>query len=603
MEEKRPGSAAMLYRFAYGAKRYFIFAILASAFSVLFTFLMPQVIRFTVDYVIGDSAEKMKWYFAYAVERLGGIGTLRANLLFCAIGVVTCSLFSGIFNYTSRMCIARGNETFTKNLRDRLYRHTQFLPFEWHTENRTGDIIQRCSSDVDTVRNFVSNQLVEVIKTTIQLAMVLVFMFSMNVKMSLMALVFIPLIILYSAGFFGRIARQFREADEAEGELMVGVQENLTGVRVVRAFGRERYELERFDERNIGYANKWIDLGYTLGFFWGVGDAATGFQLLSIVCLGAFLAAKGELSLGELLVFVSYTQTIAWPVRSLGRTLSEMSKAGVSVERIREILDAPAESDPEDALKPDISEDIVFEHVSFAYGDAPVLSDLNFTIKRGSSFGILGATGSGKSTITYLLNRLYEPTEGRITIGGVDIRDIDRRYLRKNIGLVLQEPFLFSKTIRENMEIAAEDSDIDRVKRAAKIAAIDDNIESFTHGYDTVVGERGVTLSGGQKQRVAIARTLMLDAPVLVFDDSLSAVDMETDTKIRKALNSGGTGDSTTIIISHRINSLMDSDCILVLDGGRVAEIGSHAELMAADGIYKRIYLMQSGQGEEAFEA
>jgi ATP-binding cassette subfamily B protein len=587
MEHKRNELFHMLTGFAKGSKRYFFIAVLATLLSTLFSFLMPQVIGFTVDSVLGTKDSLLS----------GARNFLRGNFIFCGLGVVLCALLSGVCTFLARMGTARGTERFVKKLRDTLFTHTQYLPFSWHTENQTGDIIQRCTYDVDTAQRFISQQLIEVVRTLILVTVALVFMFSMNVLLAVIALCFIPLVLGYSSFFFSRVADKFQEADEAEGELMIHVQENLTGVRVVRAFGRERYEMDRFDVRNEAYIGKWLTLGKILGWFWGIGDVVSSGELLVMTAVGSVLAATGKITLGEFLVFISYTMTMAWPVRQFGRILSEMSKAGVSLRRIKEILDAPVEETEPDTVTPPLNRDIVFDHVSFSYGEQqPVLTDLSFTIKSGQTFGILGTTGSGKSTVTYLLNQLYDlpPDHGRIAIGGVDIRKIDRRYLRERVGLVLQEPFLFSKTIFENIDIAARSRDLDRVRRTASIAAVDDSILSFSGGYDTVVGERGVTLSGGQKQRVAIARTLMLDAPIMVFDDSMSSLDMETDVKIRAALREN-TKNATVILISHRISTLMLSDTIMVLENGRIAELGSHQELIGKNGIYKRIYDLQSG--------
>ncbi len=585
----------MLLRFANGFKRFFVLAVAASGLSILFQFLMPQVIRVTVDSVIGDKPFALPDLVLRAVEGIGGRGFLRTHLLLCALFVIVFSLLSGLFNFLSRMCVARGTEGMIRALRNTLFSHVQRLPFAWHTRNQTGDIIQRCTSDVDVVRNFVAGQLIEVARTVILIATALTLMFSMNAALSAVALIFIPIVMLYSGVYYRRISRQFRTADEAEGELMIAVQENLTGVRVVRAFGREKYEVDRFDEKNNAFADKWINLGYTLGAYWGLGDVVTGLQVLSVVVFGAVLAVRGSITLGEFLVFVSYNQTLAWPVRSLGRTLSEMSKTGVSLSRLYEILIARAEEEEPGAQKPDLSADIVFDNVTFRYEDLPVLQNLSFTIPKGTTFGILGATGSGKSTITYLLNRLYDLPEGcgKITIGSVDIRSIDRAYLRRGVGLVLQEPFLFSKTVEENIGIAVERPTIEQIRHSAGIADIDQSITDFSAGYDTMVGERGVTLSGGQKQRIAIARTLMLKAPILVFDDSLSAVDLETDARIRDSLRQS-TGSSTVVLISHRISTLMHADRILVLEDGKAADIGTHHELISRPGIYRRIFEMQS---------
>lgn len=591
-----------LLRFAFGVKRYFLCAVLAAAISILFQFLTPQIFRLTVDSVIADKPFALPTFLLSWLEGLGGREFLRSHLVVCAGAVVVTSLVSGFCNFLSRAGIARFTERFVKGLRDTLYRHVQHLPFRWHIQNQTGDIIQRCTSDVDVIRNFVSNQLIEVIRTLMLISVALGLMFSMNVTLSLIALLFIPIVMLYSGFFYRRISRRFRDADVAEGELMVAVQENLTGVRVVRAFAREKYEMDRFDDRNENFARSWINLGSTLGAYSGMGDVVTGLQVMSIIVVGAIFAVRGTITLGEFLVFVSYNQTLAWPVRSLGRTLSEMSKMGVSLDRLKEILDAPAEQDESALAQPPLDRDICFNNVTFSYDNQPILKNLSFTVEKGTTFGILGSTGAGKSTITYLLNRLYDLPNGcgRITIGGIDIREIDRAYLRRNIGLVLQEPFLFSKTIQENIGIAAEDKSIAAVRHNARIAAVDDSIEGFASGYDTIVGERGVTLSGGQKQRVAIARTLMLGAPVMVFDDSLSAVDLETDARIRDALRDVS-ADATVILISHRINTLMNADRILVLTDGALEDIGTHAELITRDGTYKRIYDMQGSVSADIF--
>ena len=602
--KEKGGAFGILLRFADGKKRYFLVSILASAVAILFNFLMPQVVGFTVDSVIGDKAATLPGLIAGLFERVGGVPFLRSNIIFCALGVVICACVAGLFNYLARVNNARGTERLIESLRNALFEHTQYLPFEWYSQNQTGDIIQRCTSDVETTKRFVSLQLLEVLRTVILVLAAFIIMFTVNAWMALVVLAFVPVILAYTTYFFKGISSKFLKCDEAEGELMVRVQENLTGVRVVRAFGRERHELEKFDEKNIEYTNKWVALGYTLGFYWGAGDVVSASQLLAVIVFGSFLTAGGRLSLGELLIFISYTQMIVWPIRQLGRILSEMSKTGVALKRIKEILDAETEDEEPNAKKPPLERDIAFKNVSFTYEAQPVLRDISFTVKNGSTFGILGATGSGKSTITYLLNRLYELPEdgGKITVGGVDIREIDKKHLRRNVGLVLQEPFLFSKTIFENIDIASRTSDMKRVRKTADIAAVDENIMSFSGGYETLVGERGVTLSGGQKQRIAIARTLMTGAPIMIFDDSMSSLDMETDAKIREALREN-TGDATVILISHRISTLMNADTIMVLEDGKIAEMGSHSELLEKGGAYKRVYDIQSGSEKERGES
>ena len=595
---------SMMLSFTRRIKQFFLFSILAAAVAALMGFISPLIVGFTVDSVIGDEEASLPGVIMQIYSSLSQSGELGRNLLICAGLIISCALITALFNYLSRVNMAKGSERMINNLRTTLFRHTQNLPFEWHTQHLTGDIIQRCTSDVDTVRRFVFQQLLEVIRTVILLVIAMIVMFSLNLTMAVVVTVFLPVIMGYTFFFFKRISKKFLACDEAEGALMVKVQENLTGVRVVRAFGREIYETERFNEKNIDFTSKWTALGGTFGMFWGVSDTVAALQLLCVLVVGSVLAATGPFSIGDLLVFISYTHMLMWPVRHLGRVLSEMSKTGVALKRIKEILDAPVETDAPDAEKPPMDRDIEFRNVSFKYNDALVLKNVSFTIKSGTSFGILGATGSGKSTITYLLNRLYDLPEdgGQITIGGVDITRIEKSYLRRNIGLVLQEPFLFSKSILENIDIASRKRELDLIREKARIAAIDDNIMSFAKGYDTLVGERGVTLSGGQKQRVAIARTLMMNAPVMVFDDSMSSLDMETDARILKSLRTETAGASV-ILISHRISTLMNADVIMVLVDGEVAELGTHSELVAINGIYRRVYDLQSGYIEDGGEA
>ena len=338
-----------------------------------------------------------------------------------------------------------------------------------------------------------------------------------------------------------------------------------------------------------------------LSYYWCIGDLITSIQIITVVCAGAYMAVAGEISLGMFLAFVSYNQSLIWPVRGLGRILSEMSKASVSIERVRYILDAQPEVEPARALTPPLDGDIRFEHVTFGYGGQDVLRDVSFTIPAGSTVGILGGTGSGKSTLVHLLDRLYDLPDGggRITIGGVDVRDIRRSHLRRGVGLVLQEPFLFSRTVRENILAPDPQAGEDALHEAAHTACVDEAIEGFADGYDTVVGERGVTLSGGQKQRVAIARMLMQRAPIMLFDDSLSAVDAQTDQLIRTRLRERLSG-ATVVLISHRVTTLMQADHILVLDGGRIAQSGTHEELIAQPGLYRQIYDIQMSAADRA---
>ena len=593
--KKKAGKAAMIFRFLKPCLPLMLTGLFFSAMITVCQAFIPQVIRISVDGVLGSDLSKIpEWVKAFLSEE-----TIRENpgkmLTIAALAVILLAAINIAANYYSKVFAAKGSESFVKGMRDQLYDHIQKLPYSWHVKNQTGDIIQRCTSDVDVVRNFVTNQLMEVFRIIFLIVFYMVIMFSMNVKISLIAVSFFPIVILYSGYFFSKIAQHFQEADEAEGILSSVVQENLTGVRVVRAFGRESFERKRFDEKNERFAGLWIYLGKFLRLYWSIGDLITGIQILTVICMGVLFTVDGNLTVGEFIAFVSYNSSMAWPVRSLGRIISEMSKAGVSIDRIAYILDEKEEDDRPGVTKPAINKDIVFDKVNFKYEEgAAVLKDVSFTVPAGKTFAILGNTGSGKSTLVHLLNRLYDLPDGcgKITIGGVDIRDIDRQYLRSQIGMVLQEPFLYSGSIKENVGITKESSAFDDIREACEIACVDSAIDSFTDGYETIVGERGVTLSGGQKQRVAIARMLVEHTPVMIFDDSLSAVDAQTDAMIREALKKRMAG-TTVILIAHRITTLMQADCIMVLEDGAVAEMGSHEQLMEHHGIYRRIYDIQ----------
>lgn len=569
----------LTFRFFKGAKKYFAVAVIASFITTVFNSLTPQIFRFTIDSVLdGDK-------YPYLSEHLWVI----AGVL---VGV---AMLSGVSMFFSRFFTARAGENFAENMRNALYTHVQRLPSAWHDKNQTGDIIQRCTSDVEVIRNFVVTQLLEVFRTVFLIGVSFAMMWSMNRKLSGIVLLFVPVIVAYSAIFYRLIARRFTDADEAEGELSTVVQENATGVRVVRAFGREQYEMERFRKKNDAFAKLWIRLGTLSGLYWGIGDLITGLQVITVIVVGALEAVNGYISVGEFIAFASYNTALVWPVRGLGRILSDMSKAGVSFERVDYIIKAEEEAYGQQEEEKLSHFDISFSNVTFSYEEGQkVLSDVSFHIPQGKVFGILGGTGSGKSTVTQLLARFYElkEGEGRISLGGQDIRQIPLEILRKNVAMVLQEPFLYSRTIRENIEASNPDATFEEIRSAAKIACVDDAIMSFPDGYDTLVGERGVTLSGGQRQRVAIARMLLQKAPVLIFDDSLSAVDAETDSLIRKALSTHMKG-STVILISHRITTLMAADEIMVLKQGRAEEMGTHSELIAQNGIYRKIYEIQ----------
>lgn len=601
MKKEKSKKLKLIWRFLNGCKLFFLLSIVSTAVTSLADMVIPQIIRAAVDNAIGGNPPTFSEPIMKIVNKFGGFEYLGKNLWIMAIAILICAFVKVLSQYSFRVFNKKASETLVKNMRDKLFAHIERLPFSWHMKNKTGDIIQRCTSDIDTMKSFVSDQMTSIFRIVIMLTMSMVFMFSMNVKLTLIAMIPLPIILVYSMLFHRKIGAGFEKCDENEGKLSAIVQENLTGVRVVRAFGREKYEKDKFEEHNNYYTNLWVHLAKVMSRFWSTSDILSGIQIMMLVVLGAVFCINGDLSSGEYIAFISYNSMLIWPIRQLGRMISEMSKAGVSIDRIMYISESEEEKDKENAIDADMTGDIAFEHVNFAYEGFPeLLHDINFKMKAGTTLGILGGTGSGKSTMMLLLDKLYTlpPECGKITIGGVDINDIRTEHLRKNIGIVLQEPYLFSRTIAENIGITDPNITQEKINEAAKAACLDETVNSFANGYNTFVGERGVTLSGGQKQRAAIARNLVQNAPIMIFDDSLSAVDTETDAKIRAELEKRF-GSASIILISHRITTLSKADKILVLDSGRIVEEGTHEELKNSNGIYNKIYLTQTNTKEE----
>ena len=603
MQPNRKKPAACMWELVRANIWPFLGAMVSTIMIVLIGFMTPILLAETIDSVLGTAPSTLPAWLLQPIEALGGREFLRQNLWVLGAVLVGLNLINGVFTFFKGRLSAVASENIALTLRESLYSHLQHLPFSYHVHAATGDLIQRCTSDVETIRRFLSVQVMEVVNTVLLVTISLIILIGKNVTITLYSMILVPALFAFATWFFNRVHKGFRVMDEAEGKMSAVLQENLTGVRVVRAFGQQQREVDKFDEASSDFRNKARHLNDLLAIYWGGGDALSMLQAMITLLICVVYASRGEITVGALIIFTTYVSQLLFPIRQLGRTLSDAGKSLISMERIQDILSSPAEPEEPNALKPDLHGDIVFDHVSFAYDkDEPILKDVSFTIPAGETVAVLGGTGSGKSTLMYLLQRLYEPTSGTISIGGVPLNKIDREYLRSHVGLILQEPFLYSKSIRDNVGIALNHPDMERIVDAAQIACAEGFITKADQSWDTLVGERGVTLSGGQKQRVAIARTLLKDNHVLIFDDSLSAVDTETDAQIRSALHDRAK-DTTTLIISHRITTLSQADFILVLEDGRMADQGTHAELCSRPGLYQRINNIQNVLEDELNQA
>lgn len=585
----------LLSGFMRGNRLLYFQAIIALAVATIFSLISPLILRLSIDSIIGDEpmAQIPEWV-QESIQVVGGTSVLAQNLWIMSILLVLLALGNGILLFYKGKWSAVASESIARNMRDRLYNHLQHLTYEYHVKVETGDLIQRCTSDVETIRNSLATQIVEIGRTVFMLAVVLPIMLSLNTAMTAISLLVSPVLFISSVIFFRKVKQAFKLSDEAEGKLSTVLQENLTGVRVVRAFARQLFEINKFDSRNENYRDITYRLILLFSWYWSLSDLLCLSQIGLVLVVGTVWVINGVMTLGTFVAFTAYVGMLLWPIRQLGKILTNLGKTYVALDRIQEILDEAPEHKVNGSLKPKFQGALEFKDVSFEYETGkPVLKNISFRAESGQTIAIMGPTGSGKSTLVNLLSRLYEYNSGSIKIDGFELKNIDKKWLRQNVGIVLQEPFLFSKTVKDNIRLARPDADDAQIFNAAQVAAVHDVILGFENGYDTAVGEKGVTLSGGQKQRVAISRTLLKESPFLIFDDSLSAVDTETDLAIRRALRSNGC-QATTFIISHRVATLSEADLIMVLENGELIQSGTHDKLIDEPGLYRRIWSIQN---------
>ncbi|MCF7924223.1 MAG: ABC transporter ATP-binding protein/permease [Candidatus Izimaplasma sp.] len=568
-------------------------AILILAFESYLRTIVPLFGQHIIDVVLPNNPDVSK-----LPAILGDLitGDKNTQLLIAGGLIILTALVRSVFIFSRRAISGVFAERTAYNLRNNLYKHLQDADYDFHSHSETGDIIQRCTTDVEMYKRFISEQVIQVGRLIFLVGFSIWQMSRLNLNMMFISLIIAPILFITAIFYFRRVEKMYHYIEDNEAKMTSHVQENVSGARVVKAFANERYEIDKFDRLSRKFTDSDYKLVKRMAIFWSSTDLLSFIQFFLIAVVGIIYASNGTITLGMYTAFLAYAGNIIWPMRQLGRLVGDFSKAIVSVSRLDKIISNPGEYVGEDGkIKPEIFGNIEFKDVSFKFSDSKEdqIVDINFDVNKGETVAIIGKTGSGKSTLINLLVRLLDYQKGEILIDGNEVKDIEKHHLRKNIGFILQEPFLFSRSVEDNIKIAAKDVTEERVKSVAEIAKVHEDIVNFEKGYQTLVGERGVTLSGGQKQRVAIARMLINPKPILVFDDSLSAVDTITDMQIRNALKDEWK-DSTVLIITHRITTAAEADKILVLEDGKIVESGTHEELISRKGAYKNIWEIQS---------
>jgi ATP-binding cassette subfamily B protein len=592
-QAQRKNRIAGLWRMMSGYRLPYAGATLALAISASAKTATFLLLRYFVDSILSPE-----------LAGQGVAGGLTRALLLVALGFVGLAAFEGGFAFLSGRLAAFTAEGVTRRLRNFLFDHIQRLTFSYHGTTSTGDLIERCTSDVDALRRFFNEQAIGVGRIILLFVINFLALLSLNTKLAWFSIIVIPVILVVSVWFFKKVTKRYEEYQEQEAVLSTTLQENLTGVRVVKAFARQDYEKGKFEGDNWEKFQRGRRLLQMHSLFWPLSDIACGLQMLGGFVFAATLAINGQITVGTYLAYAGLVVWLIWPMRNLGRLIVQTSTGLVSYSRLMEIVKQEREPLTDGKIRPagSVRGELVFENVSFAYEDSPdmpVLEEISFRCEPGQAIALLGSTGSGKTSLVNLLPRFYDYTDGSLKLDGVELKNYPREYLRGQIGIVEQEPFLFSRSIRENITYGVgRQVPQDEIEAAAKAAAVHEVILSFPDGYNTLVGEKGVTLSGGQKQRVAVARTLLKNPRILILDDSTSSVDTETEAEIREALNRL-MQNRTTFIIAHRIQSVMNADLILVLDKGRIVQQGTHDELLSQDGMYRQIFEIQTRIDEE----
>ncbi len=576
-----------------------LFCLLAAA---ALNYGVPLIGTVTIDYAVAGRSgdESTPALIRFFLGLFGGAAPLREDLWLAPVAMLVLSAMGGGFSYLKGWLVSLASDGIARRVKNDLYDHLNHLPARYHDRSDTGDLVQRCTSDVETMRQFLASQIVEIGNALVLAGVALPLLLSLSVPMTLVSFSLVPPLVFYGYFYFRRVKHVFRQVDEAEGALTAVIQGNLTGIRVVRAFARQDFEREKFSGPNAQYRDRSLRLLRLLSWYWSVSDLVALSQLGLTLMVGAHWVTTGELSVGVLFAFLAYLAILLWPVRQMGRVLTDLGKATIALGRIREIFAVEREPEfgPGQPVRPapttPFQGAISIRDLRFSHGsELAALNGLSFDVAPGETLAILGPSGSGKSTLMHLLLRLYDYTEGEIRFDGEELRGLPRQWIRRQIGVVMQEPFLFSRTLKDNLRFGRGDAPDHEIEEAARAACIHETILTFEQGYDTLIGERGITLSGGQRQRVAIARAVLKRPPLLILDDALSAVDGETENLILDALQQRR-GRATTLVIAHRLSTLAQADRVIVLDHGRIIQSGRHADLVAMPGLYRRLWEIQT---------
>lgn len=566
----------------------FLFEILSSALQML----IPIILGTTIDSIIGSEEPTNKIMISF-INFLGGRDLVRERLGIIAIAFIAISFSIALLNFLRPYMSGRATYSISRGIRDNIFKKISSLSIKDMASITTGDMLQRASSDITQFEIIISTTMMALLGNISYIVISLITLFTINAKLALASISLMPFLLIGTYLFDRSVVKVFDEFEQSEARLTATVQENLSSYKVVRAFFKQKHEINKFEEASMDFVNIDYKIMEYFAYFWSIAEFLCFLQIALIAIFGVLMHRNGSVSVGEFTAIFAVALNMVWVVLGTGRMLSRFTRVTVAIRRFDEVLEMDSEDLDSGIKDMDIKGAIDFDKVSFAYDEAhDAIKDLSFKIDAGKTLGVLGLTGSGKSTLVSLIPRLMD-YDGSIKVDGVELNTISKRKIRENTSIILQEPYLFNKTIKENIAYRWPDASDEEIIKAAKIADIHDDIMNFPDGYDTIVGEKGVSLSGGQKQRLAIARTILVHTPIIIFDDALSAVDTQTDINIRTALSQNEKAQ-TKIIISHRISTLMNADKIIVMKRGKKIQEGTHDELIREDGLYKTICEIQN---------